>query len=396
LNVIEKSAFYTCLLFGLAVSTIGCGGVRDLLQLPENGSKCRSVDPDVRITACTELIDSGLLNAENLSIVYNNRGTAYSSKGDHDRAIQDLNEAIRLSPNHAYMYRTRGIEYGDEGNYDQAIQDLNEAIHLNPKDPSVYVVRGDAYRGKNDYDRAIQDFNEAIRLKPNDGRAYYGRGTVYSIDGDYGRAIQNYDEAIRLNPNDIFAYRSRGNACYHKGDYARAIENYNEAIRRKPNFALAYEGRGIVYSAQSNQGAAIADLEHAISIAPSSSVAIFAALTLHVIMKRQGHDDRQQLAPVVTAADLSKWPGPLVKLDLGQMTVDEVMVAATGPGSNMQKLQVCEANYFTGEDALFHHQRPTAVARLEAARDSCPKSDTGYVAALAELKRLGVPTAKAK
>jgi hypothetical protein len=41
---------------------------------------------------------------------------------------------------------------------------------------------------------------------------------------------------------------------------------------------------------------------------------------LHVIMKRQGHDDAQQLARVAAAADLSKWPGPVLKLDLGQMT----------------------------------------------------------------------------
>jgi hypothetical protein len=53
---------------------------------------------------------------------------------------------------------------------------------------------------------------------------------------------------------------------------------------------------------------------------------------------------------------------------------------------------VCEANYFTGEDALLHHQRTTALARLKAARDGC----TGFTAALAELKRLDAPGAPSK
>jgi len=117
---------------------------------------------------------------------------------------------------------------------------------------------------------------------------------------------------------------------------------------------------------------------------------------LHVAMKRQGHSDAQELATVAASADLSKWPGPVLKLDLGQITADEVMLAAAIPGSYIQKWQFCEANYFTGEDALLHHQPATALSRLKIARDSCPKGDTTYAATLVELKRLGASAAAAK
>lgn len=158
----------------------------------------------------------------------------------------------------------------------------------------------------------------------------------------------------------------------------------------------AYLNRGDAYFAQSNLKAAVADFEHTISAAPSSSAAITAALFLHVIMKRQGQDDTQQLTRVATAADLSKWPGPMLKLTLGKATTDEVMAAAATGVPAWQRWQVCEANYFVGEDALLHHQRTTALAHLKAARDSCPKGDTGYTAALAELKRIGALAAPAK
>jgi hypothetical protein len=97
-------------------------------------------------------------------------------------------------------------------------------------------------------------------------------------------------------------------------------------------------------------------------------------------------DDAHPLSTVAAAADLSTWPGPLLKLDLGQMTADEVMEAAN---RDKQKWQVCEANYFTGEDALLHHKRAKAMARLKAARDDCPETDGSYGAAVAELNRLG-------
>jgi hypothetical protein len=73
------------------------------------------------------------------------------------------------------------------------------------------------------------------------------------------------------------------------------------------------------------------------------------------------------------------------------MTAGDVIMAAAHADADMQKWQICEANYFTGEDALLHHQRATALARLKAARDGCPKEDTDYTEALAEVKRLRAP-----
>jgi tetratricopeptide (TPR) repeat protein len=351
-NVIRKSTLCACLLLGAAMAATGCSG-------QENLNKCRSVDPDAKITGCTALIQAGKDTTENLSVIYNNRGTAYDDKGD----------------------------------YDHAIQDFNEAIHLNPNAESAYYGRGYAYKKKGDYDRAIQDFNEAIHLNPNFERAYYDRGNAYIDKEDYDRAIQEFDKAIRLNPNDANAYNNRGVAYERKEDYGHAIQNYSQAIRLNSNYTNAYGNRGYAYFAQSNLTAATADFVHTISAAPSSSAAVYSVLMLHVIMKRQGHDDAQQFARVAAAADLSKWPGPVLKLDLGQMTASEVMMAAASPGTDRQKKwQVCEANYFTGEDALLHHQRTTALARLKAARDGCPN----YAAALVELKRLGASAAPAK
>jgi tetratricopeptide (TPR) repeat protein len=387
--MIGESALRTWLLLGAAMTAMGCSGL-------ENLSRCRSVDPDTRIAGCTAVIQSGQLTTGNLSTIYNNRGTAYSSKGDHDRAIQDFNEAIRLNPNFERAYCHRGNAYTVKEEYDRAIQDFNEAIQLNPNAETAYYGRGYAYKEKGDYDRAIQDFNEAIRLDPNFERAYYDRGNAYIDKEEYDRAIQEFNEAIQLNPNNANNYNNRGVAYERKGDYSRAIQDDSQAIDLNSDDTTSYLNRGGAYFAQSNLTAAIADFEHTISAAPASSAAVSAVLLLHVVMKRQGHDDAQQLARVAAAADLSKWPGPVLKLDLGQVTANEVIVDAASGVSAWQKWRVCEANYFTGEDALLHHQWTTALARFKAARDACPKGDTCYTAALAELKRLGASAAPAK
>ena len=341
-----------CLLFGTAIAATGCTGQEDL-------RKCRSTDPDTKIAGCTALILTGNETKENLSTFYNNRGAAYFDKRDFDHAIKDYNEAIRL----------------------------------NPKLAASFYGRGDSYDRKGDFDRAILDESEAIRLSPKFAYAYDARGRAHRNKGDFDQAIEDYSEAIRLSPNYALAFNNRGDSYRSKGDYDQAILDFNEALRLNPKLESTYGNRGFVYFIQFKLAAAIEDYDHVINTSPSSKAAVLAAVELHVAMRRLGRDDMQRLSTVATAADLSMWPGPVLKLDLGQATADEVMSAAAKSSTDQRKWQICEANYFIGEDALIHHQRATAMARLKAARDGCPKTDGSYGAAVVELKRLGEPVA---
>jgi hypothetical protein len=60
---------------------------------------------------------------------------------------------------------------------------------------------------------------------------------------------------------------------------------------------------------------------------------------------------------------------------MGKMTADEVMAAAANGGDDRQKWHICQANYFTSEDALLNNPRAGVQTNLNAARDGCPKWD---------------------
>ena len=135
-------------------------------------------NPDARIAACTQGINSGKLTGPQQAIGYSNRGVAYRQKGDGDRAIADFNEAIRLDPSFAASFYNRGLAYRDKREPDRAIADYNEAIRLGLKDGDIFNSRGIAWFDKGDTDRAIADFNEAIRLDPKDATAFSNRGAA--------------------------------------------------------------------------------------------------------------------------------------------------------------------------------------------------------------------------
>jgi tetratricopeptide (TPR) repeat protein len=60
-------------------------------------------------------------------VAYNNRGVAYNGQGDHDRAIEDLSQAIMLNPGYAMAYYNRGLAYKAKGYNDRARVDFNKA-----------------------------------------------------------------------------------------------------------------------------------------------------------------------------------------------------------------------------------------------------------------------------
>ena len=119
-------------------------------------------NPDLVIGACSAIIQSSQESTGGLAQVFFNRGVAYGGKREYDRAIQDLDEAIKLDSNYTRALVIRGNVYQNKGEHDRAIRDYDKAIRLEPDNATAFNNRGFAYNAKREYDRAIQDFDQAI------------------------------------------------------------------------------------------------------------------------------------------------------------------------------------------------------------------------------------------
>src|SRR5260221_235589 len=86
------------------------------------------------------------------------RGRRYGEKGEHDKAIADFTEAIRLDPTVADTCSGRGWCYAWTGADDKAIADFTEAIRLDPTVADTYSGRGRCYAWTGADDKAIADF----------------------------------------------------------------------------------------------------------------------------------------------------------------------------------------------------------------------------------------------
>ena len=181
-------------------------------------------------------------------IAYTNRGTAYNTQGNYDRAIEDYSHAIMLNPRYALAYTNRGVAYKAKGDYRRAIDDHNTAIMLNPGYAQAYNNRGVAYYANRDNDRAIEDYTQAIVFNPHYAQAYNNRGVAFCYKREYDRAIEDFTQAVRLNPQYIEVYYNRGLAYKANGDVTRALDDIRKACESGLDAACkllaAIESRG--------------------------------------------------------------------------------------------------------------------------------------------------------
>jgi tetratricopeptide (TPR) repeat protein len=204
--------------------------------LPQEGTR-----QDRQIDGCTTLIQSGEENPHDLADDYLHRADTYEVWGpqgpQHDKAIADYNETIRLNPSSAEAFE-----------------------HL----AMIYWVR-------EQYERAIADFDKAIALKPSTSTLY--RGQCHAALGHIALAIADFDAVIRKNPSNdeafVRRFDSRGDAHFLKGEFQDAIHDYDNALQRWPQFPQALYGRGAAKRRNGDDTGAKVDIDAALQLKAS-------------------------------------------------------------------------------------------------------------------------------
>jgi SpoVK/Ycf46/Vps4 family AAA+-type ATPase len=170
---------------------------------------------------------------------YYQSGNDYYEKGDYDKAIENYNMAVLLSPVFSEAYFNRALSYYQLKNFDKSIADYTKSMELDPQNPIIYNNRGDAFYRKQDFQSAVKDYDKAIQLNPNYLKAFYNRGLSYASIEEYEKAVEDFTKVIKLKPDFAEAYHLRGLAYEYAGSIANATADYTKALELNPELTEA-------------------------------------------------------------------------------------------------------------------------------------------------------------
>ena len=203
---------------------------------------------------------------------YNNLGRAYEMKGEHDLAIMNAQQALRVDPNYGVAHFNLGNVYANLGQRDEAIREYRQAIRILPRfvEPRVYIARDLGSMG--DIAGAMAEYREALRIRPTPD-AHAELGNILSSQGKLDEAIEQYRAAVALNGSAV-QFRMNLALLFIKGSrLGEAANEYREVLRINSGIAEAHNNLGLILGSQGKIDEAIQQYWEALRLAPNFALA---------------------------------------------------------------------------------------------------------------------------
>jgi membrane associated rhomboid family serine protease/tetratricopeptide (TPR) repeat protein len=176
-------------------------------------------------------------------------GTYYLRRGKFDLAIQQLQEAIRLTEGDDNQPRLElGMAYQLKGDPTEAQKIFEGVIGKNPKTDqgrkllaANYSLLADLCTKQRLYRDAIDDYQQALRLAPDFAEAHNNLAWLYATCDDPKfrdpkAALEHATLAVKLTDwKEGESIDTLAEAHYLNGDYQQAVEIQKKALELEPN-----------------------------------------------------------------------------------------------------------------------------------------------------------------
>ncbi|WP_165220139.1 tetratricopeptide repeat protein [Aquisphaera insulae] len=266
-----------------------------------------------------------------------------------------LSRRLAADPKDTEALRSRARVRIESDELDRALADLDAAIRIEPSDPRGHHLRGLVLARQKSYRPAIAAFTEAIRLDPGRAAAYRDRGIAQDARRYFPEALADLNEAVRLEPENLAMIAARAKVCSTRGRRNIAMADFERILQARPNDPESYVLRGEGLLSDLNSMAAIADFTRALELDPAHT----RALLLRSKSWKQRFDYARAVADAAEAGRVAspKDPEPHRVLAWLLATVPDASVR-DGPRAVIEGAAACE---------LTRYERPDCLDALAAA-----------------------------
>jgi tetratricopeptide (TPR) repeat protein len=125
-------------------------------------TECANPESGRNIAACTALIDAPETAPAVRARAFFQRALARSRLGQYDRAIPDLDGALRISPDFGSALNNRANAYLKLGRPADGEADIDQALELGPQEPVFNATRGEISQALGDPEVAMRHHEAAM------------------------------------------------------------------------------------------------------------------------------------------------------------------------------------------------------------------------------------------
>jgi len=162
------------------------------------------------------------------------RGGLYERGAMLDSAIAHYREAVKLDSGYARAVMLLGYAYSTAGEEEKAIDQMQRYIRLAPDLADPRASYADLLLRVGRYDEALDQYDRSLELKPDYWYSISQIGFIYSILGRLRDAEKQFELGMALLPQNPQLEADRvavvAGLDMQRGNYARALEQYSKAL----------------------------------------------------------------------------------------------------------------------------------------------------------------------
>src|SRR4029453_16379347 len=134
-------------------------------------------------------------------------GAKAAKDQDFDKAVDLLKKANAMDKKYgdelSAVYQQRAYAAATDQRYGDAINDYNEALKLTPQSAArIHEQRAAVEMKIQDYEKALADYSELIKQKPDDIKYLSYRAYIYELKNDLQNSMADNEKILKLDANN--------------------------------------------------------------------------------------------------------------------------------------------------------------------------------------------------
>jgi tetratricopeptide (TPR) repeat protein len=220
------------------------------------------------VLACSELLASGQSSLE--------KARELVSIGSFDKAEAILRQAIAADPKRVDARVLLGTTLALQGVRGEAIEQLAEAVRLSPSSANAHNEFGMVLSRFVEVKAARQEFERALELDPRLAEAHVNLSLILAQAGELAAASEHLDRAIELqgsSPKTAYAHYLRAKIWGAQDQIDKAMDELQKAVHLRPDYEEAWSDLGGMRRLALDNPGAIQALQRAVALKPADGLA---------------------------------------------------------------------------------------------------------------------------
>lgn len=162
--------------------------------------------------------------------IYIQRANIFSKRDNHEKAVEQLKIALKLTDDYADIYNLMGMEYLFMDNLELAKESFIKCLEEEPEDQAALYNVVYCFEFLDQNEAAIEYLENYINGNPYSEIAWHQVGRLNYGLKNYEQALRAFDYATLIDEDFLGAFMEKAKTLERLKKYEDAIESYNRTL----------------------------------------------------------------------------------------------------------------------------------------------------------------------